>query len=243
MPSTSANESMALALVAALQHLPPRQRAVLVLRDVLGLPPDEVADILGTTELSVKGTLQRARATLRKHLPESGKEPAPGPRSSSERETAGRFAAAVENGNVDAILTLLTEDAWLTMPPEPYEYQGRAAIGRFLVDRAQTPRRQLPTRADLGQPPACLRLLPPRHPRRGRPGLRAHGAHPQRRPHLCHHVVQRPEPDGDVRFAPHHLDLAPRSNRPPDPATGRRVTSSTHRPPWSPARRPAVMVL
>jgi RNA polymerase sigma-70 factor (TIGR02960 family) len=158
------NESVALALVAALQHLPPRQRAVVVLRDVLGFPNDDVADILGTTELSVKGTLQRARATLRMHLPEPGNEPAPGPRSPGEREIAGRFAAAVENGDVDTILTLLTEDAWLTMPPEPYEYQGRAAIGRFLVDRAEMRGgnfRLVPTRAN--RQPAFGCYLPDAH--------------------------------------------------------------------------------
>jgi RNA polymerase sigma-70 factor (ECF subfamily) len=131
------NESVALGLVAALQHLPPRQRAVVVLRDVLGFPNAEIADILGTTELSVKGTLQRARATLRMHLPGTGREPAPGPRSPNEREIAGRFAEAVEGGDIDTVLTLLTEDAWLTMPPEPYEYQGPTAIGGFLVDRAE----------------------------------------------------------------------------------------------------------
>lgn len=132
-----ATESVALAFVAALQHLPPLQRCVLVLRDVLGFRAQEVARILDSTEASVKGALQRARSTLRERLPAErpGREALPGPRR--EREVVGRFAAAVEAGDVDGVVTLLTDDAWLTMPPEPYEYQGGAAIARFLDDRAR----------------------------------------------------------------------------------------------------------
>ena len=159
-----ANESVALALIAALQHLPPRQRAVVVLRDVLGFPNSEVAAILETSETSVKGTLQRARATLETHRPQSGNEPPPRPLSPGERELAGQFAAAVEGGDIDTVLTLLTEDAWLTMPPEPYEYQGRTAIGRFLADRAKLRSgnlRLVPTRAN--RQPAFGCYLPDGH--------------------------------------------------------------------------------
>jgi RNA polymerase sigma-70 factor (TIGR02960 family) len=143
-------ESIELAFVTALQHLPPSQRAVLVLRDVLGYRAAEVADMLGTTEASVKGALQRARAALQDRLP-AGRDRAPLPDSPGERQLAGRFAAAVENGDIDAVLTLLTNDAWLTMPPEPYEYQGPAAIAAFLRHRAAlrgAPLRLVPTRAN-----------------------------------------------------------------------------------------------
>jgi RNA polymerase sigma-70 factor (TIGR02960 family) len=143
-------EAVELAFVTALQHLPPRQRAVLVLRDVLGYPAAEAAGMLDTTEASVKGALQRARAALQARLP-GGRDRAPLPGSPRERQLAGRFAAAVEAGDIDAVLTLLTSDAWLTMPPEPYEYQGPAAVAAFLRHRAAlrgAPLRLVPTRAN-----------------------------------------------------------------------------------------------
>jgi RNA polymerase sigma-70 factor (ECF subfamily) len=147
-------EAVGLAFVAALQHLPPRQRAALVLRDVLGFHGAEVAEMLQTSEASVKGALQRARATLDTRLPAGGRERAPLPSSAQERELVGRFVDAAERGDVDGMVALLTTDAWLTMPPQPYEYQGPAAIGEFLHDRARArgvPLRLVPTRAN-GQP-------------------------------------------------------------------------------------------
>jgi RNA polymerase sigma-70 factor (TIGR02960 family) len=147
-------ETTGLAFVAALQHLPPRQRAALVLRDVLGFGTAEVADMLGSTEASVKGALQRARATLQARIPAGGRELAPLPDSPRERALVGRFADAVERGDTDGIVALLAEDAWLTMPPEPYEYQGHAAIAAFLRDRPAlrgARLRLVPTRAN-GQP-------------------------------------------------------------------------------------------
>jgi RNA polymerase sigma-70 factor (TIGR02960 family) len=130
-------EAIALAFVAALQHLPPRQRCVFVLRDVLGFHTGEVAAILDSTENSVKGALQRARATLRERLGDEPSEQAVLPPSKREREVIGRFAIAVEAGDIEAVVALLADDAWLTMPPEPYEYQGRTAIARFLDDRGR----------------------------------------------------------------------------------------------------------
>ncbi len=130
-------ESVGLAFVAALQRLPPRQRAALVLRDVLGFHRAEVAEILGSSEASVKGALQRARTTLDERLPPGGRERAPLPGSARERELVGRFAAAVERGDTECVVSLLTDDALLTMPPQPLEYQGRAAIAAFLRHRAE----------------------------------------------------------------------------------------------------------
>jgi RNA polymerase sigma-70 factor (TIGR02960 family) len=144
-------EAVGLAFVTGLQHLPPRQRVVLVLRDVLGFRGAEVADMLETSEAGVKGALQRARATLETRLQGRDRERAPLPRSGLEGELVSRFADAVESGDVDGVVSLLTDDAWLTMPPQPFEYQGHAAIAGFLHDRAAlrgVPLRLLPTRAN-----------------------------------------------------------------------------------------------
>ena len=145
-------EATALAFVAGLQRLPPLQRTALVLRDVLGFSAGESATILETTEASVKGALQRARATLAERPIDPSRAPLPD--SPQERELVGRFVEAFERGDTKAVVALLTDDAWLTMPPYPFEYQGNEAITLFLEHRAgvRDPRRRVvPTRAN-GQP-------------------------------------------------------------------------------------------
>jgi RNA polymerase sigma-70 factor (TIGR02960 family) len=127
-----AKETIALAFVLAVQHLPPRQRAVLVLRDVLGFRSAEVADMLAASEASVNSSLQRARATMAGRLPGPDRERAPLPRSARERELVTRFAAAYAEGDVEGVVALLTADAVFTMPPVPLVYQGAAAIGAFM---------------------------------------------------------------------------------------------------------------
>jgi RNA polymerase sigma-70 factor (ECF subfamily) len=150
-----AKEAVALAFVTAVQHLPPRQRAVLVLRDVLGFRSSEVADMLDSSEASVNSALQRARATMDSRLPGPDRERAPVPRSAREREIATRFASAFAGNDVDGVVALLTDDAWFTMPPVTLEYQGHEAIAGFLRDirgwRGPRNYRLIPTRAN-GQP-------------------------------------------------------------------------------------------
>jgi RNA polymerase sigma-70 factor (ECF subfamily) len=146
-----AREAVELAFINALQNLPPSQRAALVLRDVLGFRTAEIADMLDTGEASVKGALQRARATLAGRLPAPDRDRAPLPNSARERQLVGRFADAVQSGDVDDLLALLTDDALLTMPPQPLEYQGHEPIGAFLRQRAElrgAPLRVVPTRAN-----------------------------------------------------------------------------------------------
>jgi RNA polymerase sigma-70 factor, ECF subfamily len=147
-------EALGLAFVTALQYLPPQQRAVLVLRDVLGFSGAEVAGMLETTQAAVKAALQRARAKVDNEWSSGDREQVPAPDSPGERELVGLFAAAVEHGDVDAIVSLLTDDAWVRMPPQPYEYQGHTAVAAFMRDRASrrgAPLRLVPTRAN-GQP-------------------------------------------------------------------------------------------
>jgi len=148
-----AKEAIALAFVTAVQHLPPRQRAVLVLRDVLGFRSSEVADMLDSSEASVNSALQRARATMAGRRPGPDRERAPLPGSARERDVASRFATAFARNDVDAVIALLTRDAWFTMPPVTLEYQGHEAIARFLRDIWREPRRYrlIPVRAN-GQP-------------------------------------------------------------------------------------------
>jgi RNA polymerase sigma-70 factor (ECF subfamily) len=127
-----AREAISLAFITAVQMLPPRQRAVLILRDVLGFAAGEAARILGSTEESVTSALKRARGTLR-HGPPAGAQPPPPPGSAGEQELIERLTRAYETGDVDGIIAQFTDDAWLTMPPFPLEYQGREVIGRFLA--------------------------------------------------------------------------------------------------------------
>jgi RNA polymerase sigma-70 factor (TIGR02960 family) len=158
-----AKEAIALAFVVGLQHLPPQQRAVLVLRDVLGFRAREVAEMLETTEPSVNNLLRRAREAFESRLPAAGRERAPLPSSKLERDIVGRFADAVEAGDVGGMVALLTDDAWLTMPPEPHEYQGRGAIGVFLRDREDrrgARLRLVPTRANAQPAFGCYLPIP-----------------------------------------------------------------------------------
>ena len=125
-------ESIALSFVASLQRLPAQQRAVLVLRDVLGFSASEVAGVLGTTPTSVNSALVRARSGLG---PDRRPDLVPLPRSSIETELLDRFVEAFENGDVDAVVALLAHDARLIMPPEPLECHGASAIAEFCQQR------------------------------------------------------------------------------------------------------------
>jgi RNA polymerase sigma-70 factor (ECF subfamily) len=150
-----ASEAISLAFIVALQMLPPRQRAALILRDVLDFPARKVAHMLGTTEESVKSALKRARATLQRQLPPSDRrEPAPPRGSEAERELVDRLTRAYQNGDVDGLVALLTEDVLMTMPPIPLEYLGRELVARFLraaIFRPGIAHRPVPTWAN-GQP-------------------------------------------------------------------------------------------
>jgi RNA polymerase sigma-70 factor, ECF subfamily len=127
-----AREAISLAFITAVQRLPPRQRAVLILRDVLGFTASEAARILGSTEESVSSALKRARAALR-HDDGTAAEPPPAPESAREKQLIERLTRAYQAGDVAAIIALFSDDAWLTMPPAPLEYQGRDPIARFLT--------------------------------------------------------------------------------------------------------------
>jgi RNA polymerase sigma-70 factor (ECF subfamily) len=140
---------------------------VLVLRDVLAFRASEVAEMLGVTEAAVNTTLQRARSALDSGLSVGGTELAPLPDSAIEREVVARFTNAFERGDVKAVVALLTDDAWLTMPPAPVQYQGPVAIARFLSTVPAAGHlerfRLIPTRAN-GQPAFGCYLRDPQAP-------------------------------------------------------------------------------
>jgi RNA polymerase sigma-70 factor, ECF subfamily len=155
-------ESVSLAFVTALQLLPPRQRAALILRDVLGYRAREVAAMLDSTEESVTSALKRARATLNLELPRRVEAAAPDP--GAERDLVDRFVEAFEARDLDGLVGLLTEDVWFTMPPLPLEYQGRDAALKFLqvaTPRPSVGRRLVETRAN-GQPAVGMYFEDPR---------------------------------------------------------------------------------
>jgi RNA polymerase sigma-70 factor (ECF subfamily) len=150
-------ESVELAFVAALQHLPATQRAVLILRDVLGFSAVEVAGILDTTTASVNSAMQRARAAVRQRVPDRSQQDelaALGP--DGRRGLVDAFVTAWERADVPALLDLLTDDARFTMPPLPAWFDGRGNVARFLTERMfATPWRVRPVTANAQPALAC----------------------------------------------------------------------------------------
>jgi RNA polymerase sigma-70 factor (ECF subfamily) len=147
-------EAISLAFVTALQVLPPRQLAVLILRDVLGFHANEVADMLGSTIESVNSALKRARASLQRRLPPTAeREPAPASDSPAEQALVAKFVRAYESGDLDALVALFTDEISISMPPIPLEYQGRDVVARLFASIFGSGRRSdlVPTRAN-GQP-------------------------------------------------------------------------------------------
>jgi RNA polymerase sigma-70 factor (TIGR02960 family) len=147
-------ESISLAFVTALQVLPPRQLAVLILRDVIGFRANEVADMLDSTVDSVNGALKRARASLqRRRAATADREPPPACDSPSEDAIVAKFVNAWESADLDALVALLTDDVFISMPPMPFEYEGRDVVARFCASLFRAGRRfdLVRTRAN-GQP-------------------------------------------------------------------------------------------
>ena len=144
------SEVISLAFVTALQLLPAYQRAVLILRDVLGYHAKEVANMLGSSVESVNSALKRARATMQHRRPAMDHEPPAAPNSPAEQALVTNFVRAFQAGDVDGIIKLLTTDVRLAMPPIPLEYHGLAAVTRFYEILMGAGRRYhlVPTRAN-----------------------------------------------------------------------------------------------
>ncbi len=162
-------DTISLAFVTALQVLPPRQLAVLVLRDVLGFHANEVAEMLEATIDSVNSLLKRARAGLQERLSSGADdEPAPAPDSPAEQATVEEFVRSYESGDLDALVALLTDDVFLSMPPFPLEYEGIDVATRFYATMIGSGRRfdLVPTRAN-GQPAFGAYLRAPSGVRHG----------------------------------------------------------------------------
>ena len=147
-------ESVSLAFVTALQALPPRQVAVLILRDVLGFHASEVAGMLDSTVESVTSALKRARASLQRRQPAAAdREPPPAPESTAEDAIVAKFVRAWESADLGALVALLTDDVFISMPPMPFGYEGLEVVAGFCASLFDAGRRfdLVPTRAN-GQP-------------------------------------------------------------------------------------------
>jgi len=147
------SEAISLAFVTALQVLPPRQLAVLILRDVLGFRAREVAGMLDCTVESANSALKRARTSLQRQRPPADREPPPAPGSPAEDAIVAKFVSAYESGDLDALVALLTDDVFISMPPMPFEYEGLDIVARFFAAIFGAGRSVdlMPTRAN-GQP-------------------------------------------------------------------------------------------
>src|SRR5580704_18152300 len=156
------SEAISLAFVAALQLLPPRQVAVLILRDVLGFHASEVAEMLEVTVQSVNSALKRARASLQRQQPSAGHKPPP-PAAGSRTEDAivAMFARAWESADLGALVALLTDDVFIAMPPEPFGYEGRELVAGYWARQFAAGRRfdLVPARAN-GQPARGISARP-----------------------------------------------------------------------------------
>ena len=148
------SESISLAFVTAVQLLPPRQLAVLVLRDVLGFHASDVAEMLDSSVESVNSVLKRARASLEQKLPSSvDRLPPPASDSPSEDAIVAKFVAAYESSDLNSLVALLTDDVFISMPPLPFEYEGHEPASRFFASIFDSGRKfdLVPARAN-GQP-------------------------------------------------------------------------------------------
>jgi RNA polymerase sigma-70 factor (ECF subfamily) len=157
-------EAISLAFITAVQLLPPRQRAVLVLRDVLGYRASEVAQMLDATQESVQSALKRARATVDKHLADSGSSrPARQPDTAAEHQLVARLTDALERADLEALIGLLVKDVRFSMPPAMLEYQGVDSARRVLAAVTFLPGRSfrvVPTRAN-GHPALAMYMADP----------------------------------------------------------------------------------
>jgi RNA polymerase sigma-70 factor (TIGR02960 family) len=162
-------EAVSLAFVTALQVLPPRQLAVLILRDVLGFHANEVAGMLDSNVESVTSALKRARAGVQRRMPPAAdRERPPAAGSPSEDAIVAKFVRAWESADLDALVALLTDDAFVSMPPMPFEYEGRDVVARFCASLFDAGRRYdlVPTRAN-AQPAFGVYLRTPAGVRHG----------------------------------------------------------------------------
>ena len=160
-----AKETIELAFMAAIQHLPPRQRAVLILRDVLGWPAKDTAGLLEASVASVNSALQRARSALKRHLPERRLEWAPGADASGAEEALlERYLNATEEADAEAFVEMMREDARFSMPPEPGLWVGRRTIVEAWSEGFDTERfgrmRGVVTRANMQPAVACYLKRP-----------------------------------------------------------------------------------
>ena len=160
-----AKETIELAFMTAIQHLPPRQRAVLILRDVLGWPARDTASLLDASVASVNSALQRARAAMKRHLPERRLEWAPGADASAEEQALlERYLNATDEGDAEAFVEMMREDARFSMPPEPGVVVGRRTIVDYWSDAFDTESfgsvRGVVTRANMQPALACYLKRP-----------------------------------------------------------------------------------
>jgi RNA polymerase sigma-70 factor (ECF subfamily) len=147
-------EAISLAFITAMQHLPPRQRATLILRDVLGYPASDTAAMLGITVTAANNALKRARASLKRSGPQASGRVSDPPAKEDEA-LLQRFVEAFMAFDVDAMVALMSEDVWLRMPPSPFEFRGRETARQFfraVAVRRRPTARMVPTRANGGHP-------------------------------------------------------------------------------------------
>jgi RNA polymerase sigma-70 factor (ECF subfamily) len=153
-PRYEMREAISLAFITALQLLPARQRAAVILQDVLGYRANEAASMLESTEESVTSALKRGRARLEQRFREDENEAPPLPRSSEEQHVLERFTTAFEGGDISGLVAMLTADVRFDMPPLPFEYRGLDAVTQYfarVVHARPRQRRLVHTRAN-GQP-------------------------------------------------------------------------------------------